>query len=234
MWDWLDEAWDVVSGVGSDVVDWFGGFSDDIVDFVPEIPTTMPMPDSGLGGLLTGAGEFLDIYNPATGDWDWKTIAGAGKSIYDYFEDRETAQRYLDQLNRQQGLYSELLGPLREGLRPEVSRRAIRQEAERVGDVYRDIFDEAQASRSGMFSRRGLGDSSIRTASDIEFAKEKAKTLAGIRPTVEQQYYKNLYSRLPTTGAMQLYQGQPQYSPEYFTASNLLDRGLFSTILRNI
>jgi len=233
MWDWLDEAWDVVSNVGSDVVDWFSDSGSDIVDWVDNVDTGGLL--SGAGDLLTGAGEFLDIYNPTTGDWDWKAIAGAGKSIYDYFDDREQAQLYLDKLNEKQGLYNELLAPIRAGLDPTTSRRAIRQEEKRIGDIYGDIFDEAQMSRAGMFSRRGLGpESTMRKKSDIEFAKEKAKTLAGIRPAVESDYYSKLYGRLPSQNFMSLYQGQPQYSPEYSTASSLLNRGLLSTILKNV
>ena len=67
MWDWLDEAWDVVSDVGGEVVDWFSDSGSDIVDAVSNVDTGGLL--SGAGNLLEGAGDFLDIYNPETGNW---------------------------------------------------------------------------------------------------------------------------------------------------------------------
>jgi len=239
MWDWLDEAWDVVSDVGGDVLDWFSDSGSDVVDAVSNVDTSGLL--SGAGNLLEGAGDFLDIYNPETGNWDWQGILNKGKSIYDYFDSAEEAQKQLDLLNQASGPYNRVMREMELALSdsPE-KRRNIRKEKERVTGIYKDYWDEADAQSAGMWNLRGLGPSAtVRQIPTQRIANERANILAGIDPAVRSKYVSNVMDQyapyLGTAdrpGFLTAYMQNPMFSDRYQKLQSAANPNIVGDIIK--
>lgn len=175
-WDWLGEAWDLVTEVAEPVGKVLG-----LYDTVSNYGTT---PGSEQARMLAEQDAGFN-----EGGWNVGGLFGLGKDIYSAYQAGEIAEQQLAPLQAQQRYYETVLPQLQAYYDPETARRRIRQEEERQRGLFGDIWSEEDARRQALARRRGITGSSIYDTAREKTLAKRGDILAGIRPSVESAYY---------------------------------------------